>query len=193
MEITVSSNRSRAKSTQRNLHENDESKTTLPFFCYHHLCVRYSSVLHWVSKSWIRVEQSEEKIKRAWKQPGDKPPSGYPNIVKIIKDARGMYIVFFLSYAAFIHSLKLNKYWWFSYHPEKNILQDSTMINFVYLPCILITIFLRLSGLNQWAKCAWTFVFFCLFVCWLRFKRLRNTFLSEGLQVLSQTSRGRWA
>ena len=141
----------------------------------------------------LELNNQKKRLNALENNPETKPPSGDPNIVKIIKDARGMYIVFFLSYAAFIHSLKLNKYWWFSYHPEKNILQDSTMINFVYLPCISITIFLRLSGLNQWAKCAWTFVFFCLFVCWLRFKRLRNTFLSEGLQVFTQTSRGTWA
>ena len=42
--------------------------------------------------------------------PETKPPSGDSNIVRIIKDARGMYIVSFLSYAAFIHSLKFNKY-----------------------------------------------------------------------------------
>ena len=119
--------------TQRNLHENDESKPTLPFFCYHHLCVRYSSVLHWVSKSWIRVEQSEEKIKRAWKQPGDKTTirrskhrqdhQGYAWYVHCI----------FLVLRSIYTQLKFNKYWNVSYHPEKNILQDSTMINFAYV------------------------------------------------------------
>ena len=152
--------------TQRNLHENDKSKTTLPFFCYHHLCVRYFSVLHWVSKSWIGVEQSEEKIKRAWKRPGDKTTIRRS---KYRQDHQGcawyVHCIFFLSYAAFIHSLKFNKYWNVSYHPEKNILRDPTMINFAYLPCILITICLRLSGLNQWAKCATTLIRLLLFIC----------------------------
>ena len=117
----------------------------------------------------LELNNQKKRLNALENNPETKPPSGDPNIVKIIKDARGMYIVFFLSYAAFIHSLKFKKYWNVSYHPEKNILQDPTMINFVYLPCILITICLRLSGLNQWAKCARTFVFFCLFVFWLRF------------------------
>ena len=124
----------------------------------------------------LELNNQKKRLNALENNPETKTPSGDPNIVKIIKDARGMYIVFFLSHAAFIHSLKLNKYWNVSYHPEKNILQDFTMINFVNLPCILITICLRLSGLNQWAKCAWTFVFFCLFVCWLRFKRLKYIF-----------------
>ena len=114
--------------TQRNSHENDESKTTPSFFCYHHLCVRYSSVLYWVSKSWISVEQSKEKIKCAWKQPGDKTTI---QRFKHRKNHQGcswyVHSLFFLFYAAYEHSLEFHEFWNVSYH--------HTMINFAYLTC----------------------------------------------------------
>ena len=56
------------------------------------------------------MNNQKKRLNALENNPETKPPSGDPNIVKIIKDARGMYIVFFLSYAAFIHSLKFNKY-----------------------------------------------------------------------------------
>ena len=97
----------------------------------------------------LELKNQKKRLNALENNQETKPQYSDSNIVKIIKDARGMYIAFFLSYAAFIHSLKFNKYENISYHPEKKILQDSTMINFTYLPCILITICLRLSGLNQ--------------------------------------------
>ena len=81
----------------------------------------------------LELNNQKKRLNVLENNPETKPPSGDSNIVKIIKDARGMYIVSFLSYAAFIHSLKFNKYWNASYHPEKNILQDFTMINFAYV------------------------------------------------------------
>ena len=131
--------------TQRNSHdENDvESKTTPSFSCYHHLCVRHSSVLHWVSKSWIRVEQSEEKIERAWKQPGDKTTIQQ---FKHRQNHQGcswyVHSLFFLFYAAFEHSLQFHEFWNVSYHLKK---ENSVKINFAYLTCLLITIRSRLS------------------------------------------------
>ena len=58
----------------------------------------------------LELNNQKKRLNALENNPETKPPSGDPNIVKIIKDARGMYMVFFLSYAAFIHSLKLNKY-----------------------------------------------------------------------------------
>ena len=58
----------------------------------------------------LELNNQKKRLNALENNPETKPPSGDPNIVKIIKDARGMYMVFLLSYAAFIHSLKLNKY-----------------------------------------------------------------------------------
>ena len=96
--------------TQRNLHENDESKPTLPFFCYHISAL--GILLYCIGFLRVELELNNQKkrLNALENNLETKPASGDSNIVKIIKDARGMYIVLFLSYAAFIHSLKFNKY-----------------------------------------------------------------------------------
>ena len=91
--------------TQRNLHENDESKPThFPSFA---TTISALGVLLYCV-GFLRVElelnNQKQRLNVLENNPETKPPSGDPNIVKIIKDTRGMYIVFFLCYAAFIHN-----------------------------------------------------------------------------------------
>ena len=58
----------------------------------------------------LELNNQKKRLNALENNPETKPPSSDPNIVKVIKDAGGMYIVFFLSYTAFIHSLKFTKF-----------------------------------------------------------------------------------
>ena len=79
----------------------------------------------------LELNNQKKRLNALEDKPETKPPSSDPDIVKIIKDTRGMYtvsffVLFCLFYAAFKHSLKFHVSWNVSYHPKQ---EHSTIIN----------------------------------------------------------------